>query len=203
MDFLVAISHFDISNDMAFDDLLPVRLQVQSTFHFTPVAVAQRAAVMLAPDARMKVLDVGSGIGKFCIAAALVVPHAEFVGVEFRPHLVSLANELARASGVRNAHFIHSDAFALDWSVYDAFYLFNPFAEQQLGTFFALDRTIDLNPSNYDVYVAGVHQRLARARVGTRVVTYQGYGAPLPLGYELADEDETEPARLELWIKDS
>jgi SAM-dependent methyltransferase len=169
--------------------------------HFTPLDVARHAASLLAPEPGMSVLDVGAGAGKFCLAAALAVPTATFVGVEMRGHLVRLATRLASQLQLQNVRFVHADALDLDWSQFDAFYLYNPFAEQLFETAFVLDQSIKLDPVNFGRYVTAVRQRLAQARMGTRLVTYHGFGAPPPLGYDL---DRLEPAgsdRVELWIK--
>ena len=190
-----------LSCDEAFDERLPFGLQLKAGIHFTPVDIARQAARMLAPDAGMSVLDVGAGAGKFCLAAADAVPDATFVGVECRGHLVRLATRLAKELEIANARFIHCDAFALDWSAYDAFYLYNPFAEQLLSGTLALDRTIPLDPVHFEHYVTEVRQRLAHARIGTRVVTYHGYGAPPPLGYELVRRESAGTDRVELWVK--
>ena len=181
--------------DAAFDDQLPLSLQLKSGTYFTPVAVARSVASFLAPTPGMTVLDVGSGAGKFCITAARAVPDAQFVGVEWRPHLVRLATRLAE--GVPNVRFIHANALELDWSEYDAFYLYNPFAEHLFEGVFVLDRTIALDPLDFTLYVAAVRQRLAQARLGTRVATYHGFGAPPPVGYELEGTNDC----VELWVK--
>jgi SAM-dependent methyltransferase len=189
------------TDDAAFDELLPMSLQIQASVHFTPIGVAALAARLLAPEPGMTVLDVGAGVGKFCIGAALAVPHADFVGVEWRPHLVRLAGQLAGALGLSNTRFIHADALDVDWSAYDAFYFYNPFAEQLFSSAFVLDRTIDFDPDNFMPYVTEARARLAMARIGTRVVTYHGFGAPPPLGYELVCKERIGTDRVELWIK--
>src|SRR5262245_28809992 len=91
-----------LADDRAFDEQLPPRLQIRADMHFTPVEVARLAARLLASSPGMTVLDVGAGAGKFCLVAALAVPDCEFVGVELRPHLVDLANALARNLGIHN-----------------------------------------------------------------------------------------------------
>jgi SAM-dependent methyltransferase len=188
-------------DDDAFDKQLPLGLQVKSSMHFTPVEVARCAAPLLAPEPGMSVLDVGAGAGKFCIAAALTVPTAMFVGVELRGHLVQIASRLATRLGLQNVRFVHSDALDFDWSQFDSFYLYNPFAEQLFETAFVLDQTIDLDPINFVLYVMGVRKRLAHARIGTRVVTYHGFGAPPPFGYELARQVPALSDHVELWMK--
>jgi SAM-dependent methyltransferase len=193
------LNFFD--EDWAFDEQLPAAVHLKSSIHFTPVAVARHAAALLAPEPGMRVLDVGSGAGKFCLVAGGAVPHARFTGVEFRPRLVRLATRLAAHWQLPNVDFIHADAFDLDWSVYDGFYFYNPFAEQLYDKVFLLDRTIELAPHKFTTYVAAAGERLARARVGSRVVTYHGFGASPPGGFELFSSEPVGNDRLELWIK--
>jgi len=190
-----------LSSDESFDKQLPLGLQLKSSVFFTPIDVACHAAALLTPEPGMRVLDVGAGAGKFCLTAALEIRNATFVGVEWRGHLVRLATRLAMELRLSNARFIHADALDLDWSEYDAFYLYNPFAEHLFEAPLVLDHTIALDPRNFILYVSAVRSRLALARVGTRVVTYHGYGARAPLGYELARKDAAGSDCIELWIK--
>ncbi len=176
-------------------------MRVKSAVHFTPVAVARCAARLLAPRPGLRVLDVGSGPGKFCVIAGREVPEATFVGVELRPHLVHTARKLASRVGVQNVSFVHADAMDVDWSAYDAFYFYNPFAEQLHEQDFLLDRSLSVEPSRFDDYVAAARQRLSAAALGTRVVTYHSFGAPAPLGYDFAESHTIGTDRLELWIK--
>jgi len=187
--------------DDAFDHQLPVRLRVKSSLHFTPVAVARRAARLLAPDPAMRVLDVGAGPGKFCVIAGREVPSCTFVGVEIRPHLVALARKLAARAHVHNVSFVDGNALDLDWTSFQAFYFYNPFAEQLHDRSLTLDPRLALEPSRFLDYVTGVAQRLASARLGTRVVTYHSFGAPTPSGYELVETHPIGTDRLDLWIK--
>lgn len=188
-----------LEDDQLFDGQLPTSMRVHSPVHFTRISIARIAARLLAPEPGMRVLDVGAGPGKFCLVAARMVPAATFVGVELRPHFVKLARKLATRAEVANVEFIRADALELDWSAFDAFYLYNPFGEQlhddgQL----VLDRKLARDPANFVEYVTGVRQRLASARIGTRVVTYHGFGAPVPYGYDLI---ESHDERLQLWVK--
>jgi SAM-dependent methyltransferase len=189
-----------LSSDEAFEDRLPPSLQFKATMHFTPIEVARHAAILLAPDPGMSVLDVGAGVGKFCLAAAREVPAASFVGVEWRGHFVSLATRFASELRLGNVEFVHANALDLEWSRFDAFYLFNPFAEQLFEAAFVLDHSIALAPENFDLHVLAVQLRLSRCRIGTRVVTYHGFGAHPP-GYELVRDDLIGTDRVELWIK--
>ncbi len=190
-----------VDADVAFDLELPRRVQTKAAIHFTPVAVARRAAQLLVDRAGMRVLDVGAGAGKFCLVAAREIPTCTFVGIELRPHLVHTARKLAQRLDVKNVEFLDGDALSLDWSTYDAFYFYNPFGERVHETEHVLDRTIDLDPWTFLPTVTAVGERLAAARLGTRLVTYHGFGAPPPHQYDLADSFPIATDRLELWIK--
>src|SRR5258708_27700804 len=68
------------SDDLAFGGMYPEHLRLMSLKQWTPLLVARKAGEFLAePEAR--VLDVGSGIGKFCLAAAYHYPETFFYGV--------------------------------------------------------------------------------------------------------------------------
>ena len=188
-------------DDWLFDEQLPMSLQLKSSIHFTPLDIARRAARLLAPERGTRVLDVGSGVGKFCIGAAQAFPGATFVGIERRAHLVEVGIRLCARWKLSNVELVHGDAFSLDWSEFDSFYLFNPFGEERFDRDLVLDHTLDLDPQNFRSYVDAVLERLDQAPVGTRVVTYHGFGARPPLGYELAAEQAIGSDKLELWIK--
>jgi SAM-dependent methyltransferase len=191
--------HF--ADDDEFDQLLPRSLQIRASLHFTPIAVARHAARLLSPCGGSLILDVGAGAGKFCLVAASEVPTTRFVGVEWRGHLVRIASRIADQMALDNVEFVHADAFDLDWSAYDAFYFFNPFAEQLYSDHFVLDHTIALDPRNFVTFIARVRARLACARVGTRLVTYHGFGGPPPYGFELVSAAALGSDTVELWIK--
>lgn len=191
----------DVITDVAFDERLPLRWKMKSSAHFTPVAVARRAAHLLAAGSGMAVLDVGSGAGKFCLIAAHELAGVQFVGVEQRVDLVRVAQRLANEWKLPNVRFVHGDAFALDWSPFDAFYFYNPFAEQLLESALVLDKSIALDPLNFEPLVDAVVERLASVRIGTRIVTYCGFGAAPPAGYELVLTESIGVDYVELWIK--
>jgi protein-L-isoaspartate O-methyltransferase len=113
--------------DEAFDELAPSELRELSAIHWTPVDVAIRAATLLAPHREMRVLDVGSGIGKLCAIGALS-SCGSWCGIETHELLVLAARRLARALGIASQTlFVHGDVFSIEWTDFDALYLYNPF----------------------------------------------------------------------------
>jgi SAM-dependent methyltransferase len=158
-------------DDADFDGVYPMQTRAVSSTFWTPIRVASRAAQLLVRDASTRVLDVGSGAGKFCIVGAATTG-AQFVGVEHRAHLVETARAAAACVGVANARFIHGTFDAVDVASYDAVYLFNPFEENVWDRRSCIDETVELSCERFLADVERAERLLADARPGTRVVTY-------------------------------
>jgi SAM-dependent methyltransferase len=189
------------STDEAFDELVPDELRHLSQNHWTPVDVAIRATSLLAPGPHMRVLDVGSGVGKLCAIGALSSA-GQWCGVEQHESLVAAGRRLTRALGIANrTTFVHGDALAIDWSDFDALYLYNPF---ELPTF--PDRhDAERHALEFKVQVARVQDRLAAMSGGTRVLTFHGFGGIMPSSYELLYQERVPVVGLDLvlWIQRS
>jgi hypothetical protein len=194
----------DTRLDRAFDGLVPTELRHLSSTHWTPVAVAIRAASLLCPTKDMRVLDVGAGVGKFCAVGALSA-FGTWCGVEQHGSLVAAARRLTRALGVeQRTAFVHGDAFAVDWSEYDALYLYNPL---EPPAFDPSTPSVDAarGRTAYRVQVAHMEQRLARLPQGVRVVTLHGFGGVMPSSFDLLYQEHIGIAGcdLVLWVQRS
>jgi SAM-dependent methyltransferase len=183
-------------DDHAFDLVFPSAQRFRSWLHWTPLEVAQRACALLAPEAGDRILDVGSGVGKPCLVGALTT-EASWFGIERDGEMVRAANEAALKLGVeRQASFHAGEMEHVDWSAFDAFYLFNPFAEILYGPDDdALERRMQ-----YVSCIETVQYRLAQAAPGTRVVTYHGFGGDMPPELELVQREAKRDGDLCLWI---
>ena len=100
-------------SDKIFDSVYPKSLQAISTVHFSPVAVAVRAAQLFEKAAVKRVLDVGSGVGKFCVIGSLCTKSAHFTGVEQRPALVQVARDSAARMRADRTEFLEGNAVGL------------------------------------------------------------------------------------------
>jgi SAM-dependent methyltransferase len=190
------------SSDADFDQIYDDDwLRQISALYWTPVAVARRAAKLLTAGGRRRVLDVGSGVGKFCIVGALTTG-AQFVGVEQRPNLAAAARVAAIRLGAERAVFVVADFAALDFSAFDSFYLFNPFEELVNAEINPIDGTTELSPILFDHHVRSFVNKLSEAPRGARVLTYFGYGGPRPPGYRLVRKERAGSDALVLWQKE-
>lgn len=196
---VAAVRRGDDVPDRDFDDVYPPRVRALSAQHWTPVAVARRAAAWLAAAPGARVLDVGAGAGKFCLVGALATPGA-FTGVERRGALVAVARAVAAAHGVEAARYVHGDIRDVDWAAFEGFYLFNPFAEHYLPEDERIDADGEFSLAGLTREVAWVEAQLARARLGTRVATFHGFGGYLS-GYDRVSVEPLGTSILECWEK--
>jgi SAM-dependent methyltransferase len=188
-------------SDEDFDQVYGSWHRMISTYYWTPVAIAVRAAQLLTSGGRRRVLDVGSGVGKFCIVGALTT-QSLFVGVEQRPRLVVAARTAASLLDARRTLFVPADFTTLDFGSFDAFYLFNPFEEFIAEGIVSIDNAAELAPDRFEGYVAAVMTKLRRAPRASRVLTYFGYGGPRPPGFKLLHREAAGEDVLTLWQKE-
>ncbi len=180
--------------------MLPAKARAASQVFWTPFSVAARAARFLVRQPRARVLDVGSGVGKFCIVGAALTD-GRFVGIEHREHLVRIAKRVALRAGVDGTRFVHGPIDAVEPADFDAFYLYNPFEENLCTLDERLDDTVSMSHERFAADVERVRAMLRAARVGTRVVTYNGFGGTMPAGYVRLSGSAHLQLRLDFWIK--
>jgi len=189
------------AEDAAFDSIYPPSIQAISRRFWTPVDVARRAGNLLRQAGARRVLDVGSGVGKFVLVAAGVVPEVSFVGVEQRAHLVDVARRAQERLRVPNAFFVVGEATASSWRIFDGFYFFNPFAENLFADGDQLDDAVELTDSHFFRDVLRTERALREAPLGTSVVTYHGMSGRMPACYELSQTTRAGSDWLRLWVK--
>lgn len=186
-----------IVSDESFDAVFPEAVRHVSEVHWTPVEVAFRVAWLLVPTRSARLLDVGAGAGKFCLVAAAATG-ADVRGVERSPYLASVAREAARRMGV--AIDVRDGSFeSEDPSTFDGIYLFNPFTDSLcvpgvVAAFEHEERRAQKDVRRAEKFLRG-------ARVGARVATFCGFGAPMPKRYERMLREERGGGVLEVWTK--
>lgn len=194
----VPLGPTNYENDDAFDENFSPRIQRLSKMHWSPLPVIQKAAAFLAPAGGEKIIDIGSGAGKFCIAAAHFCPQAEFHGIEQRQSLYQTSQYLKTLSGLDNVYFMHGDFTELNLSGYTGIYFFNSFAEN-LQSYGRIDNTIQHSPSLYNYYASYLYQILEQKPAGTRLASYHVSENEIPICYELSKTFFKD--NLKLWIR--
>ena len=185
-------------SDVAFNSLYPGHIKLAAEKHWTPLDVGKKAADFLTTSPAVKTLDIGSGSGKFCLTAAYYHPKNNFYGIEQRPDLVALCNDLSAKLQLTNTFFICDNITNVDFAAYDHFYFYNSFYENIEGTQ-KIDYSVAYSEKLYDLYNRYLHKQLNKKPAGTRLVTYHSFGIEVPQGYEVVHTDYHE--YLKFWIK--
>jgi len=187
--------------DADFDRFLPEEHQRVSYRFWTPVGVSLRVTRWLSGAGAARVLDVGSGVGKFCVVGALA-SGMSFTGIEQRPHLVRAADELAQRFGVSSrVNFVNGCLEAVDFRDFDALYFYNPFGENRFAVADQLDDSVEVTRRRFDRDVAEAEYLLERMPVGTRLATFNSFGGRVPDTYELVRAQLAGINVLRFWQK--
>jgi hypothetical protein len=186
------------NTDARFHHVYPAAIQSLATRHWTPLHIARRVAQYLTPADDVKVLDIGSGVGKFCLAAAYFRPSAIFSGVEQRKDLVVHAETARKILGLQNAQFIHGNFTQVDFTRYDHFYFYNAFYENLVDTD-KIDDRIAYSTELYVYYNRYLYKKLDGMRSGTRLVTFHSLEEEIPASYHLVEA--MVEGSLKCWIK--
>ncbi len=183
--------------DGEFDAIYPIKMRKVSHTHWTPVAVARKAAEFLIDNSETKLLDLGSGAGKFCLIAA-ACSKGKIFGIEQRENMVRLSAKLAATLQLNNVIFILKDIRSLDFTAFDAFYFFNSF-EENINPTDKLDRDHPLDAELFGENIRFLNEQFGNARVGTKIVTYCGEGKEIPDSFTLLKS--SNKGKLKFWVK--
>lgn len=187
--------------DSYFDRIFPLEANKASQTHWTPIEVIKEIVNLISPSSQARILDIGSGCGKFCLAGALLRPDLHFTGVELRKELSDISQNLADQLELTNAHFINSDAMEINWKGFDILYFFNPFWEDHLFIDQKIDSKVPIKREEFDPFIKEVSQRLEKLRKGTQVITYHGFGGKFPPSYDCLQFETCGTDQIELWQK--
>lgn len=176
------------SSDAQFDLLYPASIRQLADKHWTPLIVAEMAADFLVTGEGARILDIGSGVGKFCLSASYFKPHGFFDGVEQRKGLVAEAEAVRDILGLFNVSFIHGDFTKVNFDKYDHFYFYNSFFENLEGTD-KIDDSIAYSPALYNYYSSYLYKELEQMPTGTRIVTYCSWQDEIPPCYRAVQSE--------------
>jgi SAM-dependent methyltransferase len=187
--------------DSDFDAWLSESVRRVSSQYWTQVGVAIRAGRWLESLGARTVLDVGSGVGKFCVVAALST-EMTFTGLEQRAHLVEEARANAKRFQIsERVAFVQGTLESVDFTAFDGLYFYNPFGENVFARSDRLDDSVEVSRARFERDVAEVTTLLRKMPVGSCMVTYNGCGARIPDSFELVRARPAHTNLLRLWHK--
>lgn len=183
--------------DSEYDEVYPEHIKKLSDIHWTPIEIARIAIEWLELDEHSHLLDIGSGVGKFCCIAAEMT-NAKITGVEKRKNLVRIAEKVIKEKELSNIQIINSNITKIDFKDFNAFYYYNPFCEQ-ISIQGSIDDTIAFSQVRYREYEDYVIDQMEHLPIGTKIVTFYSQEFTLPETYEL--KNLYFNSTLALWVK--
>ena len=190
-------SHWFDSNEL-FDNLFPDSNSSLMKRHWTPLEVAKKAAEFLAAEKNVRILDIGSGVGKFCLAAGNYMPLAFYTGIEQRGNLVEQAIQAKEIVGLKNVNFLHGNFSSVNFKDYDHFYFFNSFYEN-FSFSENMDNQFEYSKELYEQYTYLMKTKLASKPSGTRLATFHSTEDEIPEDYLVVGTEMKNT--LKFWIK--
>jgi len=185
-------------SDEKFDNLFSSGSKLLSSRHWTPLAVARKAAKFLATHPGAKVLDIGSGVGKFCLAAGQLHRNINWFGIEQRTHLVAEAKTVKRQLELPHVTFITGNFTQLNLASFNNFYFFNSFYEN-LSEDAVIDETVEVSRQLFHYYHNYLYRQFSLLPSGTRLASYHSLEDDMPCDYKIVGKDFNE--LLTYWIK--
>jgi SAM-dependent methyltransferase len=186
------------SSDEEFNQLYPLSIQMLARRHWTPLGIASKVADFLAAENNVSILDIGSGVGKFCLSAAYFKPKAFYYGIEQRKNLISHAETARKILDPDNVSFIHGNFTQLDLKNFDHFYFYNSFYENLVNTD-KIDDSIDYSIELYNYYNRYLFKQLEQKPAGTRIASFHSLEDEMPQNYHEVGSEFNN--LLKFWIK--
>jgi len=188
--------------DSKFDQIFPPYYQLQSTIHWSPIAVARQIADWIVPLHLKSFIDVGCGVGKLCFLLRILTKY-KITGIEQRPNLVRIANKIVEVNRFNDISIVQMNALNLDWDKHDIYYLYNPFQEQLASEGpCIIENDIEFDQKNYVLYTSEVFRQLSWAKIGKVLITFHGYGASVPPSWRMVASRHIGNGDLKIWIKE-
>jgi SAM-dependent methyltransferase len=191
----------DVWADRLFDKLLPQTYQKLSSRQWTPSAVVRRVAQLLENVSGRKIIDIGSGVGKFCILLG-IFSDLEIFGIEQRRNLFEVSENIRNQNLLKRVTFINGNMVDLPWEDFDILYLYNPFQEHLLDNGWTrIDKGIRFDPGLFAQYTDEIFRQLAWAQKGKLLITYHGYGGIVPSTWNVIYRTNINGGELCMWEK--
>jgi SAM-dependent methyltransferase len=188
-------TYFD--QDTHFDYLYPEHIKQLSPIHWTPLDIARRVASFLSAPGH-KVMDIGCGVGKFCLTAAFFNQDCSFYGIDQRRELIRHANDAKSNLNLANIDFTYGNITDIDLRDYDGLYFFNSFYEN-LDIQRGIDSVVERNEELYRFYTQLLYRKLEQQPQGCRLATYHTSKEQVPPCF--VPSGEFYHPRLKMYIK--
>nr|WP_232227642.1 methyltransferase domain-containing protein [Leptospira wolbachii] len=188
--------------DTLWDSYLPEKFQTLSPFQWTPISVIERTWKYLSADGVTSVVDLGSGVGKFCIHLSLLSNHSiDILGLEDREELVSLSNSLKVNWETPNVEF-RKENFLKEFPVGRShYYCFNPLYETMKGSH-SIDSIKQKSAIQFLKDLQSLKQNLLLLTPKSKLITFHGFGGNFLPGFRVVVKEEISGGEYLVWERE-
>ena len=172
--------------DAELDAVFPPKIKSLSERHWTPVIVAKIASNFLCHKDGLNILDIGCGVGKFCLVAATLQPHCNFHGIDIRENFIKQANKTKHKFNIANSLFSCQDILETDINGYDCIYFFNSFQEN-IDETSIMDEESRVSHEMFKIYTQHLYDKFSLLPAGTRLVTYHTAEFCIPDNFKIVE----------------
>ncbi|XDD41411.1 methyltransferase [Leptospira sp. WS60.C2] len=185
--------------DQNWDSHLPLPYQSLSHYQWTPIQIVELTWEYLQKQTIRSVVDLGSGVGKFCLhLATLSKGRFPIVGIEDRSDLFTVSETLREKWNLSSVSFLNQ-SFLEDFPLgHSHYYAFNPLYETMKASF-SIDMQKEKSALLFLQSVQILKNHLFRCKVGTKLITYHGFGGSVLPGYQLVLKKELEMGEWAVW----
>ncbi|TGL69056.1 methyltransferase [Leptospira jelokensis] len=188
--------------DFQFDSLLPEALQILSPYQWTPNLVIAHTWEFLKGEKVSSLLDLGSGVGKFCLILSQYAKNRfPICGMEDRNELVQIAESLKIKMNVGNVSFVSSNFLESFPYGHSHYYVFNPLYETIKGSHTIGDAKIK-SAKLFLHNLQRLKEHLFFCPKGTKLITYHGFGGSVLPGYKVQTKVNLELGEWMVWEKE-
>ena len=172
------------TDDDKLNSLFPSLIHKLADQHWTPLLVATDTADFLVPEDGVKVFDIVSGAGKFCLAASHYKPNVLFYGNDQRIEMIGCSREI-KSTLALNLSFMHGNFTQIDFTQVDHFYFYNIY--ENIAVTAKIDDTIEYALPLYNHCNSHLFTQLKKTPFGSRVETYHTCNSQMPPRYDLVE----------------
>lgn len=192
----------DSRADRVFDRFLPPQYQEVSARHWSSAGIARRVAQWLEKGhPGKKIIDIGSGVGKFCVLLGLQ-SRLQIFGIEQRKMLHDVSLRLKETAALDQVTFLHGNMLDISWQTYDIYYFYNPFQEHIVNNGWSrIDHDLPFSSGLYGKYIDEIFRQLVWAEKGKVLITYHGYGGVVPSTWNIVHRAPVKNGELCMWEK--
>ncbi|WP_332470472.1 methyltransferase [Leptospira abararensis] len=188
--------------DDLWDSSLPEKFQTLSPFQWTPISVIERTWKYLSTNEVTSLVDLGSGVGKFCIYLSILSNHSiDILGLEDRVDLVDVSESLKEHWDTPKVQFRKQNFLQEFPEGHSHYYCFNPLYETMKGNH-SIDLQKQKSANQFLKDLQTLKQNLLLLKPKTKLITFHGFGGSYLPGFRIVLKEEVSGGEYLIWERE-